>query len=83
MLLNPKLNKLILDIYSQAKEIETIYVGTEHLLLVILKLEGEPFVKDLHKNNVTYKLMSDIVIRLTATPFTFFKKTRTCSFNRK
>lgn len=53
--LSEDVKKILVDAYVLASEYGHIYVGTEHILLAILKLANIDFVNDLAKVGLTYE----------------------------
>ncbi len=53
IVLSDKLKKIINRSFIKAEELQHVYVGMEHLLLALLELKDEEFVKELYQSGLT------------------------------
>lgn len=54
--------KLLSKSFLVASELDHVYVGTEHMLLAILKSQKENFVEDLAKNGLNYEFIKQALL---------------------
>lgn len=54
-ILSEEVKQILVDAYVLATEFDHIYVGTEHILLSILKMDAIDFVNDLKKVGLSYE----------------------------
>jgi len=57
VILGEEVKNILAQSYLIANELGHVYVGTEHLLLAIIKQDNYPFIKDLAKNNLTFEFL--------------------------
>lgn len=62
------------DSYALAHEMGHVYIGTEHLLLALLKLEDIKFVKDLNKSGLSYGSIKNRLLAFANYPPGIFAK---------
>ncbi|MBD3362408.1 AAA domain-containing protein [Candidatus Dojkabacteria bacterium] len=72
--MNETSKQLLVDAFVIASEMNHVYVGTEHILLSILKLEDLDFVKDLNKVGIDYASVSKVLLGFATYHKGVFKK---------
>jgi ATP-dependent Clp protease ATP-binding subunit ClpC len=60
--LGEEAKSIIAKSYLIANELSHVYVGTEHLLLSLIKLDKYNFVQDLAKNNLNYEIVKQSLL---------------------
>lgn len=72
--LSNKVKKVLLEAYNLARDSGSIYVGTEHLFLAILKQPDISFVQELAKVGVEYDRLKQGVLGLASMPFSLLNR---------
>lgn len=60
--------------YTIAREYGHVYVGTEHILLSILKADDDSFIKELQNSGVTYEGMRNMILNYAHYPMGLISK---------
>ena len=62
IILGDEVKNLLAQSFIIASEFGHVYVGTEHMLLAIIKQDNYPFIKDLAKNGLNYDFLRNSLL---------------------